>query len=188
MTVLTNVIYTVSIHKDVWDYAGIIGTAIAPIIAIVFSIWNNLQIKKLRSEDQQRDMEIQERTELRHHYQEINKFIDDQLYFLPSMSDQDFTSMIIKLQNFINKCGMISRNEIRDKIVYYLSTYVEIAYFILTDFDSATPDELLNVKKFFLNSIKEFDIPLINKEQAIAHLRLEQFSAELRVMCRSTQI
>ncbi len=135
---VTNFIYVVegssyAINKDMWDYAGILGAAAAPIIAIVFSIWNNHQIRQLKEEDRTREEEKHEKEEVRSHYQEINKFIDEKLWFLHESSEQEFVNTIITLQSMVSKLGMISRDKTRDQIIYYISAYIEVAYFLLTE-------------------------------------------------------
>ena len=184
-----------AINKDIWDYAGIVGTAVAPITAIIFSIWNNLQIKKIRREDFARDDELREKSELKAHYQDINKFIDDQLYFLDKMTDQDFMNIFVKLQSLISKCGMISRDKTRDQMVYYISTYIEISYFLQTDIHTeestdVPTDVQINLKNqvfemrtLFLNSIKEFDIFLVNKDIDLLQERIQQLIASLKLVC-----
>ena len=172
-----------AINKDIWDYAGIVGTAVAPITAIVFSIWNNLQIKRIRREDLAREDELREKSELKAHFKDINKFIDDQLYFLNKMTDQDFMNIFVKLQSLISKCGMISRDKKRDQMVYYISTYIEVSYFLQTDIHTDQEKTIIEMRTFFLNSIKEFDIFLINKDSKGLQLRIQDLIDELRLVC-----
>jgi len=195
---ITNIIHVfvkegsgIAINKDIWDYSGIVGTAVAPVIAIVFSIWNNLQIKKIRREDFAREDELREKSELKDHYQIIDKFIDDQLYFLDKMTDQDFMNIFVKLQSLISKCGMISRDNIRDQMVYYISTYIEVSYFLQTDIhtDVSTDTsvdlkiQVFEMRTFFLNSIKEFDIFLVNKDIDLLQERIQELIASLKLVC-----
>lgn len=171
-----------AINKDVWDYAGIVGTAIAPITAIIFSIWNNFQIKKIRHEDLAREDELREQSELKNYYQDINKFIDDQLYFLNKMTDQEFINIFVKLQSLISKCGMITRNKTRDHMVYYISTYIEVAYFLLTDMQTDQKSNIFKMRTLFLNSIKEFDVFLINKDIDLLQQRIKQLIDDLKII------
>lgn len=172
-----------ALNKDIWDYAGIIGTAVAPITAIIFSIWNNLQIKKIRREDLAREDELREKYELKDHYQTIDKFIDDQLYFLDKMTDQDFMNIFVKLQSLISKCGMISRDKTRDQMVYYISTYIEVSYFIQTDMCIDEKKNIVEIRTLFLNSIKEFDILLINKDIDLLQQRIQELITDLKRIC-----
>ena len=172
-----------AINKDIWDYAGIVGTAVAPITAIIFSIWNNLQIKKIRREDLAREDELREKSELKDHYQTIDKFIDDQLYFLDKMTDQEFMNIFVKLQSLISKCGMISRDKTRDQMVYYISTYIEVSYFLQTDIHTDQENTIIEMRAFFLNSIKEFDILLINKDIDGLQLRIQELIDNLKLVC-----
>ena len=172
-----------AINKDIWDYAGIVGTAVAPITAIVFSIWNNLQIKRIRREDLAREDELREKSELKDHYLTIDKFIDDQLYFLNKMTDQDFMNIFVKLQSLISKCGMISRDKKRDQMVYYISTYIEVSYFLQTDIHTDQEKTIIEMRTFFLSSIKEFDIFLINKDSNGLQLRIQELIDELKLVC-----
>ena len=174
---------SIAINKDIWDYAGIVGTAVAPITAIVFSIWNNLQINKIRREDLAREDELREKSELKDHYLTIDKFIDDQLYFLNKMTDQDFMNIFVKLQSLISKCGMISRDKKRDQMVYYISTYIEVSYFLQTDIHTDQEKTIIEMRTFFLNSIKEFDIFLINKDSKGLQLRIQELIDELKLVC-----
>ena len=174
---------SIAINKDIWDYAGIVGTAVAPITAIVFSIWNNLQINKIRREDLAREDELREKSELKAHFKDINKFIDDQLYFLNKMTDQDFMNIFVKLQSLISKCGMISRDKKRDQMVYYISTYIEVSYFLQTDIHTDQEKTIIEMRTFFLNSIKEFDIFLINKDSKGLELRIQELIDELKLVC-----
>ena len=172
-----------AINKDIWDYAGIVGTAVAPITAIVFSIWNNLQIKRIRREDLAREDELREKSELKDHYLTIDKFIDDQLYFLNKMTDQEFINIFVKLQSLISKCGMISRDKTRDQMVYYISTYIEVSYFLQTDIHTDQEKTIIEMRTFFLNSIKEFDIFLINKDSKGLQMRIQELIDELKLVC-----
>ena len=174
---------SIAINKDIWDYAGIVGTAVAPITAIVFSIWNNLQINKIRREDLAREDELREKSELKDHYLTIDKFIDDQLYFLNKMTDQEFINIFVKLQSLISKCGMISRDKTRDQMVYYISTYIEVSYFLQTDIHTDQEKTIIEMRTFFLNSIKEFDIFLINKDSKGLELRIQELIDELKLVC-----
>jgi hypothetical protein len=174
---------SIAINKDIWDYAGIVGTAVAPITAIVFSIWNNLQINKIRREDLAREDELREKSELKDHYLTIDKFIDDQLYFLNKMTDQEFINIFVKLQSLISKCGMISRDKTRDQMVYYISTYIEVSYFLQTDIHTDQESTIIEMRAFFLNSIKEFDIFLINKDSKGLQLRIQELIDELKLVC-----
>ncbi len=185
---VTNFIYVVegssyAINKDMWDYAGILGAAAAPVIAIVFSIWNHHQIKLLKEEDRSREEERHEKEEIRTHYQEINKFIDEKLWFLHESSEQEFINTIIKLQSMVSKLGMISHDRVRDQIVYYISAYIEVAYFLLTE--KQNPDkDLLSSRQFFLNSVKEFDILLVNKDLSEVQKKVAQFNEKLIEICQ----
>ena len=172
-----------AINKDIWDYAGIVGTAVAPITAIVFSIWNNLQIKRIRREDLAREDELREKSELKDHYLTIDKFIDDQLYFLNKMTDQEFINIFVKLQSLISKCGMISRDKTRDQMVYYISTYIEVSYFLQTDIHTDQESTIIEMRAFFLNSIKEFDILLINKDIDGLQMRIQELIDSLKLVC-----
>ena len=172
-----------AINKDIWDYAGIVGTAVAPITAIVFSIWNNLQIKRIRREDLVREDELREKSELKDHYLTIDKFIDDQLYFLNKMTDQEFINIFVKLQSLISKCGMISRDKTRDQMVYYISTYIEVSYFLQTDIHTDQESAIIEMRAFFLNSIKEFDILLINKDIDGLQMRIQELIDSLKLVC-----
>ena len=172
-----------AINKDIWDYAGIVGTAVAPITAIVFSIWNNLQIKRIRREDLVREDELREKSELKDHYLTIDKFIDDQLYFLNKMTDQEFINIFVKLQSLISKCGMISRDKTRDQMVYYISTYIEVSYFLQTDIHTDQESTIIEMRAFFLNSIKEFDILLINKDIDGLQMRIQELIDSLKLVC-----
>ena len=172
-----------AINKDIWDYAGIVGTAVAPITAIVFSIWNNLQIKRIRREDLAREDELREKSELKDHYLTIDKFIDDQLYFLNKMTDQEFINIFVKLQSLISKCGMISRDKTRDQMVYYISTYIEVSYFIQTDMCTDLEKNMVEIRTLFLNSIKEFDILLINKDINLLQERIQELIDNLKLVC-----
>ena len=190
MIEITNIVHVLvkegssfAINKDIWDYAGIVGTAVAPITAIIFSIWNNLQIKKIRREDFAREDELREKSELKAHFKDINKFIDDQLYFLNKMTDQDFTNIFVKLQSLISKCGMISRDKTRDQMVYYISTYIEVSYFIQTDMCANEKKNIAEIRTLFLNSIKEFDIFLINKDIHGLQERIQELIDELKLVC-----
>ena len=172
-----------AINKDIWDYAGIVGTAVAPITAIIFSIWNNLQIKRIRREDLAREDELREKSELKDHYLTIDKFIDDQLYFLNKMTDQEFINIFVKLQSLISKCGMISRDKTRDQMVYYISTYIEVSYFIQTDMCTDLEKNMVEIRTLFLNSIKEFDILLINKDINLLQERIQELIDNLKLVC-----
>ncbi len=190
MIEITNIVHVLvkegssfAINKDIWDYAGIVGTAVAPITAIIFSIWNNLQIKKIRREDLAREDELREKSELKDHYQTIDKFIDDQLYFLDKMTDQEFMNIFVKLQSLISKCGMISRDKTRDQMVYYISTYIEVSYFLQTDIHTDQENTIIEMRAFFLNSIKEFDILLINKDIDGLQLRIQELIDNLKLVC-----
>lgn len=172
-----------TLKKDIWDYAGILGTTIAPIIAIVFSMWNNIHIKRIRHEDLIREDELREKSELKDHYQNINKFIDDQLYVLNKITDQEFMNLFIKLQSLISKCGMITRDKTRDCMIYYISTYIEVSYFLQTDTHIEQKQNIGDMRILFLNSIKEFDILLIDKDITLLQQRIQELLESLKFVC-----
>ena len=142
-----------------------------------------MQIKKIRREDLAREDELREKSELKDHYQTIDKFIDDQLYFLDKMTDQEFMNIFVKLQSLISKCGMISRDKTRDQMVYYISTYIEVSYFLQTDIHTDQENTIIEMRAFFLNSIKEFDILLINKDIDGLQLRIQELIDNLKLVC-----